>query len=73
MKRGSFKTLEDKLDEYSQRYINCLYIMGALERDNDIAYDENTGEPIDIANSEASPMAITDRASISSLLSHSPL
>ncbi|MBR6133851.1 MAG: glycogen/starch synthase, partial [Bacilli bacterium] len=67
-KRGSFKTLEDKLDEYSQRYINCLYIMGALERDNDIAYDENTAEPIDIANSEASPMAITDRASISSLL-----
>jgi len=68
IKRGSFKTLEDKLDEYSQRYINCLYIMGALERDNDIAYDENTAEPIDIANSEASPMAITDRASISSLL-----
>ena len=66
--RGSFKTLEEKLDEYSQRYINCLYIMGALERDNDISYDEETAEPIDIANKESSPMAITNRTKISSLL-----
>ena len=67
-----YSTLEDKLDEYSLRYINCLYIMGALERDNQIAYDEETGEPIDIANSEASPMAITCRSCISSLLGGDP-
>ena len=71
-KRGTFSTLEEKLDEYSLRYINCLYIMGALERDNQIAYDEETGEPIDIANSEASPMAITCRSCISSLLGGDP-
>ena len=68
IRRGNFKTLESNLEELSSRFINCLYIMGALERDNNIAYDEETGKPIDIANTDASPMAITNRASISSLL-----
>ena len=63
-----FKTLESKLEEYHKRFINCLYIMGALESDNNIAYDEETGKAIDIANADASPMAITNRSSISSLL-----
>ncbi len=36
--------------------------MGALERDNNIAYDEETGKAIDIGNTEASPMAITIEA-----------
>ena len=68
IKRGNFKSLTNKLDELHQRFINCLYIMGALERDNTIAYDEETGKPIDIGDTEASPMAITNRGSISSLL-----
>ena len=68
IKRGNFKSLENKLDELHNRFINCLYIMGALERDNNIAYDEETAKPIDIADTEASPMAITNRGSISSLL-----
>ena len=68
LKRGSFQNLENKLDEFQQRYINCLYVMGALERDNDIAYDEVSGEPIDIGNDTASPMAVTSRCHISSLL-----
>jgi starch synthase len=66
--RGTFKSLENKLDEYNHRYVNCLYIMGALERDNEIAYDENTGEALDFANRDASPMAITCRSAVSSLL-----
>ena len=68
IKRGNFKTLESKLEEFHKRFINCLYIMGALERDNNIAYDEETGKAIDIGNTNASPMAITNRSSISSLL-----
>ena len=68
IKRGNFKSLENKLDELHQRFINCLYIMGALERDNEIAYDEETGKVIDIGKTDASPMAITNRGSISSLL-----
>jgi len=42
--------------------------MGALERDNEIAYDENSGDYIDIGNTNASPMAVTSRSNISSLL-----
>ena len=68
IKRGSFQNLERKLDEYHKRNINSLYIMGALERDNEIAYDEETGIPIDIGNDKASPMAVTSRSNISSLL-----
>ena len=68
VKRGSFLNLERKLDELYKRYINLIYIMGALERDNEIAYDEETGEPIDIGNDKASPMAVTSRSNISSLL-----
>ena len=67
-KRGNFKNLENKLEEYQQRYINCLYVMGALERDNNIIYDEDTGRPIDIGNDNACPMAVTSRSNISSLL-----
>ena len=40
--------------------------MGALERDNNIAYDEETGKAIDIANTVAFPMTIKNRSSISS-------
>ena len=35
--------------------------MGALERDNNIRYDEESVEVIDIGNYEASPMAVTSR------------
>ena len=68
IKRGNFKSLENKLYELHNRFINCLYIIGALERDNSILYDEETGKPLDIANANASPMSIIKRDSISSLL-----
>ena len=68
IQRGNFESLENKLEEFQQRYINCIYIMGALERDNNIAYDEETGSPIDFGNDDACPMAVTSRSNISSLL-----
>ena len=68
IKRGNFQSLENKLEEYQKRYINCIYIMGALERDNNIIYDEATGTPIDIGNDNACPMAVTSRNNVSSLL-----
>ena len=68
VKRGNFLNLENQLDELHNRYINLIYIMGALERDNEIAYDEETGTPIDIGNPKASPMAVTSRSNLSSLL-----
>ncbi len=69
IRRGSFQDIEKKLDDFNQRYVNCLYLMGALERDNQICFDsEDKSEIIDIQNPEASPMAVTCRASVSSLL-----
>ena len=66
--RGSFKDLEDSLPMYKQRSINCLYIMGALERDNNLEFDHTTNEIYHVENKDASPMAITCRASVSKLL-----
>ena len=68
LKRGNFAKLKNKLEEYHRRNINCIYIMGVLERDNGISYDEKNGEVLDIANEESSPLAITTRTRISSLL-----
>ena len=68
-KLGSFKNLENKLEYYTKKQnINCLYIMGALERDNNITYDENSGQVIDIGDISCSPFAVTSRSDISSLL-----
>ena len=68
IKRGDFSTLENKLEEFSQRDINCLYIMGALERDNEITIDDQSNEIIQIGNSDCSPMAVICRSTISNLL-----
>lgn len=69
IRRGTFQDIENKLDDLNQRYVNCLYLMGALERDNQICFDSDIkSEILDIQNPEASPMAVTCRASVSSLL-----
>lgn len=68
IRRGKFSDIEKKLQEFSERSINCLYLMGALERDNQIIIDDDTNEILDVNNSEASPMAVTCRASISKFL-----
>lgn len=66
--QGNFDLLSLSLSKYKDRGINSIYIMGALERDNLITYDINTGDVIDIENSTSSPMAVVDRSQISSLL-----
>ena len=67
--KNSFQNLEDKLEYMNKsQNINCLYLIGALERDNNIIYDENTGKVIDIGNTNSSPFAVTSRSNISSLL-----
>lgn len=69
LRRGTFQDIEKKLEDFNKRYINCLYLMGALERDNQICFDtENNNEILDIQNPDASPMAVSCRASVSKLL-----
>ncbi len=67
-KRGSFKDLEEMLPNYANRHINCLYVMGALERDNKLDIDHDTGEVFHVGDKDASPMAVTCRATISRFL-----
>ena len=68
-KTTPFKNLENKLSYYkNNQNINCLYLMGALEQDNNITYENTTGKVIDIGNPQSSPMAVTSRCDISNLL-----
>ena len=69
LKLGNFKNLENKLEFYNKiQKTNCLYITGALERDNDIIYDEDTKNVIDIAKKDSSFSAVTSLCNISTLL-----
>ena len=52
-KRGSFTTVRKSLQERYTSGINCLYLMGALERDNGLQLE----------NTMASPFAVTCRQS----------
>lgn len=58
LERGSFLAVKKSLKERYQNGINCVYLMGALERD--------TGT--DLENPNASPLALTCRSTACSLL-----
>lgn len=68
IKRGNFQDIENKLEDFNKRFINCLYLMGALERDNQLCIDDETNEILEVINPDASPMAVTCRASVSKFL-----
>lgn len=57
IKRGSFKDITASLRERFASGINCLYVMGALERDTGISHE----------NASASPLSIVCRRSPCSL------
>jgi len=57
----NFMTLASEIPEYSKMGINCLYLMGSLERDNGVIQDEENGEIVEIKRPGASPLAIIDR------------
>eukprot|EP01022_Parablepharisma_sp_SALTPOND_P008190 TRINITY_DN135350_c2_g1_i1.p1 TRINITY_DN135350_c2_g1~~TRINITY_DN135350_c2_g1_i1.p1 ORF type:complete len:1045 (+),score=80.36 TRINITY_DN135350_c2_g1_i1:2070-5204(+) len=64
----NFHTMAQEIPAYTKMGINCLYLMGTLERDNGVIVDESTGEPIEIRRPEASPLAIIDRATANRML-----
>lgn len=55
-----FFSLAQEIPNYAKEGINCLYLMGSLERDNGINVDEATGMVIEVKRPSASPLAITD-------------
>ncbi|CAG9314556.1 unnamed protein product [Blepharisma stoltei] len=62
IERGTFESVTNSLRERYSNGINCCYLMGALERD--------TGT--DLQNPNASPLALTCRATACSLLGGAP-
>lgn len=55
-----FFALANEIPKYAKEGINCLYLMGSLERDNGMTIDERTGMAVEVKRPNASPLAITD-------------
>ena len=60
------KTLSKELKNYKEEGINCLYLMGALERDNQNYKDKNGFNRF--LNKEAPPLGCTDREKLCLML-----
>jgi starch synthase len=56
----NFFALAEDIPNYVKEGINCLYLMGILERDNGIVADERAGIELEVKRPNASPLAITD-------------
>jgi starch synthase len=59
-KRGNFEDVMHKLQYYKDLGINCIYLMGALERDNGLYVDQNT-QITRFSRVTHSPLSITNR------------
>ncbi|MDR3736752.1 MAG: alpha-amylase family protein, partial [Acidobacteriaceae bacterium] len=57
-----FHTLSKEIADYAKQGITGLYLMGVLERDNGLLYDESDGTIREVQRPQASPLAITDRS-----------
>jgi len=58
--RGSFSKVRDQIKNYKNMGINCLYLMGALERDNGIEINPANNQ-ICFLRPQASSLAVTCR------------
>lgn len=58
--RGSFNKVREQISNYKNVGINCLYLMGALERDNGLEYNPSTGQRT-FLRPQASSLAVTCR------------
>lgn len=65
--RGSFNKIREQITNYKNMGINCLYLMGALERDNGMEYNASTGQK-SFLRPNASCLAITCRKTPCSML-----
>jgi hypothetical protein len=66
-KRGNFRKVRDRLSDLKDSGINCVYLMGALERDNGYAIDTNTQQKC-FARPDSSPLAVTCRRTPNTML-----
>lgn len=67
VRRGTFDNVERKIPEYAAQGINCLYLMGTLERDN-YPTKNNYNNEVQYRKDDASAMAAVDRCKPSEML-----
>lgn len=65
--KGNFKIVKNKLPELKEQGVNCLYIMGAFERDNG-AHDDVEKNVKLFKRPDVSPLAVVDRAQPNTML-----
>jgi hypothetical protein len=66
-RRGNFRKVKDNMKRYRDSGINCMYLMGALERDNGIHFDNESHQNI-FKRPDVSPLAVTCRKTPNTML-----
>jgi len=67
MYKGSFAKIQEMIPQYNQAGVNCLYILGALERDHGAYIDPKTKQKM-YKRTDVSPLAVTCRKTVSGYL-----
>jgi hypothetical protein len=67
IKRGDFAKVEKAICGYKKKGITALYLMGALERDNN-PHVNRTFNSVEYRKPDAAPLAITCRESANKML-----
>ncbi|CAK79065.1 unnamed protein product (macronuclear) [Paramecium tetraurelia] len=66
-KRGNFRKVREKIPDLVQQGINCVYLMGTLERDNGLMIDQDKQQKL-FKRPDVSPLAITCRLTPNQML-----
>lgn len=61
IRRGTFSMVEKAIPSYANQGINCLYLMGTLERDN-YPFVNNYNNETQYRKDDASALAVVDRS-----------
>lgn len=67
MRRGNFDAVERAIPSYASQGINCLYLMGTLERDN-YPFVNNYNNEVQYRKDDASALASVDRSKPNTML-----
>ena len=67
MRRGNFLKVKDNMKRYRESGINCMYLMGALERDNGPQWIKDSHQKI-FKRPDASPLAVVCRKTPNQML-----
>jgi len=67
LRRGTFKDVENSIDNYAKQGVSALYLMGTLQRDNYPFTNKYTNQT-EYRKDDASPLAVTSRNQANKML-----